>query len=354
MLAVVLFVNLKPRKPIREEVPAPRLRSQNSVAYSCFPARAAIVQSRDGCRQTTTSGRRLGESLPDFSQLLNASTGFALSPFNTACLSRWSARWAARPVSNISRQDIGEYFGELTRKGASAGDLARERNLILSFFRWAQRRGWVRANPTDGLQRTRPLVSGRAVIWNPQEQGRLLAACLRLPTPAENAEPQCLPPRYLYPLVLTALRTGLRLGHLLNLEWRHVDMRQGLIKIPANETSTGREIQTTLDRELQLSFREILHLACKSAYKSPRVFDAINLPNWKGRPDHHTVLSAFRLARQRAGITNGGFDSLRLTFAHNCAVACIPIGYPLRVGDWDESALVEQVYAEHDRRGSSR
>ncbi len=193
--------------------------------------------------------------------------------------------------------------------------------------------GWTTVDPTNSLNHTHALSRRGATCWTSLEQRRLLDACRQ-------------PPAYLRPLVLMGLRTGLRLGHLLNLQWRHVDLTRGRIQIPAEEVAAGCVLDLSIDIDTRGVLEQLLQMACKSGTPQRRVFDAVGLPLWNGRPEHHAVLAAFRTARRRAGLPEGNFDSLRLSFARNCAKACVPISYPLRIGDWDEPALVQKVYAE--------
>jgi len=267
-----------------------------------------------------------------------------MAPPDAASLARWRDRWSGRSLSSIEREEIRAYVADLSQRGTSSRALERERWLLQSYFRWALSCGWIQSNPAAELDRPRPSARERAVVWTPSEQKRLLEACRGRPATS----------RYLLPLVLTSLKTGLRLGHAANLEWRHIDLLRARVTIPAGETFCGREIQTSLDLDLQRCFGALLPLAGKSPLGRTRVFGAAGLPEWKDRADLHAVKAAFRLARHRAGIPHGGFDSLRLTFVHNCAMACVPIDYPFRVGDWDDPALVKRIYAQHEARRSSR
>ncbi len=312
------------------------------------PARS-IVQNRHNYRSTSgvrapaqaasRKGMQLGDALRDFSVLLTGGTDQPLSLFDKACLHRWNKRWPACTLSSVTRQELQKYFNELTHRGASRSDILAEKSLLRSFYRWATRCGWTTVDPTSILDRTRALPRAKAIYWVSVEQRRLLDACRQSPG-------------YLRPLVLLGLRTGLRLGHLLNLEWRHVDLTQGRIVIPPDEVASGGIIAISMDIDTRGVLVQLIQKACLTGSLPRRVFDVAGLPIWNGRPEHHAVLSAFRTARRRAGIPEGDFDSLRLTFARNCAKACVPISYPLRIGDWDDPTLVQKVYEEHSGPGS--
>jgi len=53
------------------------------------------------------------------------------------------------------------------------------------------------------------------------------------------------PPRrspYLYPVVVIALNTGMRLGEILGLEWDRVDFSRGVLQLERTRNGTRREI----------------------------------------------------------------------------------------------------------------
>jgi integrase len=75
---------------------------------------------------------------------------------------------------------------------------------------------WMENNPCSRVSRP-PLPPGRVRYLTDEERSRLLTACQE----SKNA--------YLYPLVLTALSTGMREGELLGLQYRDSDLDQGTI-----------------------------------------------------------------------------------------------------------------------------
>ncbi len=291
------------------------------------------------------------EAVPDYTVLLTERTRLPLEPFESACFARWGDRWAHRVVSSVKAEELQAYFAELAQRGHTSRDIEREKNVLKGFYRWASRSGWSDVDPTDGLERTRTMPDHPTITWTGAEQRRLLDACRGI-FPQENVlEPRprklLLTSPYLYPLVLVGLRSGLRLGHIINLEWRHVDLTAGRIVIPAREVKNGCEIDVPIDADMRAALKDMLRLAQTAPVMPRRVFDAAGLPLWKDRPDEHAVLHAFRRARKHARIPEGDFNSLRLSFAQNCARARVPMSHPLRVSDWDDPALVKKVYQEN-------
>jgi integrase len=334
--------------------------------------RRPSVQSWDNVNpsgnRTSLPGRalRFREAVPDYVVLLTERTRLPLEPFENACFARWGDRWSTRLVSSMTPDEIQGYFAELAQKGHAGRELEREKNLMRWFYRWALRCGWTTVDPTQSLERTRTLPEHPTVTWTSVEQRRLLDACrgiFRLNESALDEDPSSDPrelggamrkppiaPPYLYPLVLFGLRSGLRLGHLLNLEWRHVDLKTARISIPACEVKNGSPIEVVIDGDMRAAFTDLLRFAHKQPALPRRVFDGAGLPLWRDRPDEHAVLHVFRRVRKHAGIPEGDFNSLRLTFARNCACAGVPIAHPLNVGDWDDSKLVLEVYDQVEER----
>jgi len=222
--------------------------------------------------------------------------------------------------------------------------MEKERALLVSFYRWAQRCGWVASSPMIKLGRTRPVPAQTPVAWTSAEQCRLLEVC-RGSTVTGKSRPDAAPP-YLFPLVLLGMRTGLRLGHLLHLQWRHVNLVAGRLTVPGQEVKNGFEIDVPLDGDCCHAIAALLGRAQKRSLLPRRAFDLADLPLWKDRPEERIVLQAFRRARAKAEIREGDFSAVRMTFVGNCARAGVPITYPLRVGDWDDPAHVKKVYQE--------
>lgn len=303
------------------------------------PIPSQRVQPRDKASASQKSalleGPQFREALPEYRSLLLTQSGRILERATSTAFARWGDRWPHRSVGDMRTEELQGYFAELAQKGFSSREIEAEKSLLRSFYRWALRSGSIATDPTASFHRTRVPLSPPTITWTSGEQRRLLEAARRSPA------------AYLHPLILIALRTGLRFGHVLYLEWRHVDFRTRRITIPASEVKHGQELAVPLDSDV---FCELEALAIKARGASPviapRVLAAAGLPLWQGRPDVQAVLCAFRAVRKLSGIPEGDFNSLRLTFARNCASAGVPKEYPALVSDWDDKSLLEKVYAE--------
>jgi len=303
-----------------------------------------------------TPRHRFRDAVPDYVTLITGRTGLPPEPFVSSCCRRWVERWSQTTLGDLRHEDLQSYFSELVDRGRTARDIEKEKTLLVSFYRWAQRCGWVASSPMIKLGRTRTPPAHASVAWTCTEQRRLLQVCrqstsARKPRGARSAavRTDAVPP-YLYPLVLLGMRTGLRLGHLLHLQWRHVDLVAGRLTVHAHEVMNGFEIDVPLDGDCCQALEELLGRAQTRLVLPRRVFDLANLPLWKERPEERAVLQAFRQARKRAEIREGDFSSVRLTFVGNCARAGVPISYPLRVGDWADPEILKKVYQELGRK----
>ena len=291
---------------------------------------------------------RFREAVPDFLTLLCEGHGLWVDPSVKASLRRWADLWHERTLDSMHPEEIQSYLANLAQKGHTGAGIEKEKALLRAFFRWARRCGWTDGDPTSGLTHTRILPDRPVVAWSVAEQRRLLAACCgRFLVPASAAGGRsCAPgrlasrkalivPAYLYPLVLLGLRTGLRLGDLLNLEWRHVFLREPRIRIPASEFRTLRDIDVPFDVDVLSFLLKMLRLARRLPALPQRVLDVVGLPSWKGRPDELQILRTFRATRKKAGIRPGDFNSLRLTYLGNCARAGLPLEAALTLCDWE-------------------
>ncbi|MCU1349875.1 MAG: site specific recombinase [Acidobacteria bacterium] len=112
--------------------------------------------------------------------------------------------------------------------------------------------------------------------------------------------------RWLKPLFVVALETGLRKGDLLNLRWTLVDLAAGWIRLVMEKT--GFEATIAISSECERALRECLERARASEY----VF-----LNETGRKLSETrVRRAYAIAKELAGISRRcRFHDLRHTFA---------------------------------------
>jgi integrase len=111
----------------------------------------------------------------------------------------------------------------------------------------AERNGWISKNPFrcgDSLIHVSDEVK-REKVLSPAECQRLLDAC------SERRA-------HLKPVVIAALDLGCRLGELLKLQWKDVDLDSGIITIQAFNTKTMKERQVAATQRLRIELEIIL------------------------------------------------------------------------------------------------
>ena len=203
-------------------------------------------------------------------------------------------------LSDVSRNDMQDLADRMLAKGADPSTVRNALMPLRAIFRRAASRGDVAVNPTHGIEL--PAVRGRRDrIASPAEASTLLAA---LPE-ADRA------------LWATALYAGLRRGELCALDWQHVDLQKGIIRV-----------ERGYDRKA--GFVEPKSRAGKRTVPIPSVLrehliahklragrsDGLVFVNGRGNPfDAATVARRAGRAWKAAKLTKIGLHECRHTFA---------------------------------------
>jgi integrase len=191
--------------------------------------------------------------------------------------------------------------------------------------------GYIEANPvrmTRLPRRTR--IRAKTVIA--PEQLRLLLA--RLPEPSRS-------------LVLLLMLTGMRIGELLALRWRNVDLLNGLLHV--EETVYDGHFDEPKSRHsVRLIPLGPLAVAFLTATRRRKREDASSLvfPSRKGSPlDRHTLLSRqLKPAAQAAGLGNVTWHLLRHSNATLHDSLGTPLGTVQALLGHSSSEITRQVY----------
>jgi integrase len=126
-----------------------------------------------------------------------------------------------KQFDRVRREDIKAIIAAMVRKGLSKSTIANTIAPVREMFNHAIDDGVLVANPAARLGRfLRPAKDRRADV-NPltgEEVSRLLAAA------QQHAS-------WYYPLLLCAVRTGMRMGELLGLQWGDIDFRGRFIEV---------------------------------------------------------------------------------------------------------------------------
>jgi len=174
-----------------------------------------------------------------------------------------------------------------------------------------------------------PLISTadekkRQRIITRDEEKALLAAC---DAPKRG---------HLKPIVIAALDTGCRLGELLKLRWRDVDLDNGQLTLIALNTKTATKRMVALTTRLRIALEDLKAQAPDDPRM--RVFGIVS-----------NVRSAFTGARNDAGLRDLRFHDLRHSAATRLVGAHIPLAEVGRIlGHQQPTTTYRYVNADHE------
>lgn len=155
---------------------------------------------------------------------------------------------------------------------------------------------WVTDNPVSKISKPRQ-ARGRERYLSDDERERLLTACRA----ASN--------RYLLPVVVLAISTGMRRGEIMNLRWSDVDLKRGTIILTATKNDTSRAVPLS-----GLALMLLQDLAKVRRLDTPLLFPG-TLPQ---KP--MDLKKAWELAMAQAELQDFRFHDLRHTAASYLAM----------------------------------
>jgi integrase len=187
-------------------------------------------------------------------------------------------------LDEISPLFIEKYKG-IRVDQVSPATVNRELACLKHMFSMAIRWQLVTSNPAKEVKLFKEELPALRIL-SVEEQDRLINECSD----------------WLKPIVITALNTGMRLGEILNLEWKHVGLDLRIITVTKTKTRENRIIPINS------------YLASILA-KQPMIHQYV-FPNRVGKP-FNDIHKAFYVAVRRAAIGHFRFHDLRHNFASN-------------------------------------
>jgi integrase len=155
----------------------------------------------------------------------------ALRGYEQALRTRLLPDLGAAKLADIERADVQDLADRLLARGLDPSTIRNALMPLRAIYRRALARGDVAVNPTTGLEL--PAVRGRRErIASPEEAAALLGAL-----PEEERA-----------LWATALYGGLRRGELMALDWQHVDLAAGVIRVERSFDPRARVYVTPKSR----------------------------------------------------------------------------------------------------------
>lgn len=213
-------------------------------------------------------------------------------------LEYWKSRLGEYGLVHITSELVGKERKLLadtpTHKGTkrSAATTNRYMASLSALLTYAARElKWIGENPCLHVMKLKE-SGGRDRVLSHEEIMRVLAAC------RESRSP------YLFCIVLIGFTTGARLGEILNLEWRHVDLQNKLASL--RETKNGRPRSIALADEV---VAELKTLQDDRNSLKPLVFASKTA---FGRID---IKKGWQVALERASIEDFHFHDIRHCFA---------------------------------------
>jgi integrase len=216
-------------------------------------------------------------------------------------------------IKHLHPQAIQNYYGKACEK-LSARTVHHQHRVLSQSLKYAVRQGYLGRNPAELVDPPSPRKKVMRTL-TPYEVEVLF----------ENAQDS-----YYYPIIYTAVSTGLRQAELLGLRWRDIDLdmcaisvsqvlykRRGVCQFKEPKTTHSRR-RVDMTPKLACFLREY-RLERESLYRQlgkELTLDSLVFANAEGEPFDPCVLGhSFKRAAKRAGLENVRFHDLRHTFA---------------------------------------
>ena len=150
-------------------------------------------------------------------------------------------RLGGKALEDVTEDDLEVFWDSLRVEGLAASTRNKYVQILKAMFRWAVRKGYLARNPiSEDSALKREKHARRSRRLGGDEEQRLIAAA----------------PARLQRLVLGALESGARLGELLSLLWKDVDLARGEVTIRAtnakNKENRHIPISTRLRAVLEM------------------------------------------------------------------------------------------------------
>ena len=188
---------------------------------------------------------------------------------------------------------VGGYEQWRRSKGKNPATILKELGVLRRMFNVARKQWkWKFVNPVSEIELPKA-GKERVRYLFPDEYKKLLEALDEIEI------------RWLKPVVLVALDTGLRLSNLCNLVWPEVNLFGRMITIDAEKMKNDDYIGIPLSDRAYMTLRELQTVKCVSG----------NVFHDEGQPLYdRKVQRAFKMALEKAEITNFRFHDLRHHF----------------------------------------
>lgn len=226
----------------------------------------------------------------------------------------WLDLFGGRIVSSITSEEITDNMPThnlITRKRLANGTKNRYRSFIMRGFSLADKSGWLDRKPYSQSLRE-PKVRVR---WIEKSEAKSLIANLQHD--------------WMKWVCSFALLTGARLGEILSLTWKNVDLGRRLAVVTADNAKSGKARPLPLNDDAVAIMRQI---SCDNEY----VFSA------DGEKEGYINRTDFERALLLSGITDFRFHDLRHTWASWHVQNGTPLMVLKEMGGWEKLEMVNK------------
>jgi integrase len=210
------------------------------------------------------------------------------------------------PLKSITPQMADEYKAMRVNQGAAPKTVNHDLINLSHMLKMAIRWGYLENNPASSVVKLK-VPKNPPKFLSQDEIQRLIEAAKY---------------SHIYPLIITALHTGMRKAELLNLKWSDIDYQQGIITI---QNKTDWHTKNYKPRMLQMTpflceiLKEHKSLMDESGFDCEYVF------TYKGERILQDIRKSFGSILKASGLKNVTLHVLRHTFASQLAMAGVPL-----------------------------
>ncbi|MDA1191174.1 MAG: tyrosine-type recombinase/integrase [Candidatus Poribacteria bacterium] len=249
--------------------------------------------------ENITFRRFMVEHYLDWSQRNKASGTFEMERY--VINARLIPFFGKTNLTDIDLRAVERYKAHRQKDGVTSRTINRETTLLSVAFKLAVQLGYARANPVKDAPKLRE--SRRPPRFLTQnEVERLLAAARET---------------YLFPLVVTAVYTGMRKSELFNLRWEDVDFERNTVTIQPKPDWHPKNYEYRV-LEMARPLREVL-LAHRRIAENEYVF------TYGGRRLTSNVQRTWNRIVRDANLSEVTLHTLRHTFASHLAMQGVPL-----------------------------
>ena len=209
----------------------------------------------------------------------------------------------SRCLHTITPQDIERYKAERLNS-VKRQTVNRDLSTLKHMFGKAVEWGYIKENPAKPVKKIRVAETSPRFL-DKEEVPRLLDACLEH-TPE------------IYPLVVTDLHTGMRIGELLNLRWEDIDFGRETLTVSSRE-----EWHTKNYESRTMALREEIRRVLEPTKEAKGL--VFRPDGAKERNLYHYLSKKLDRAAKAAGLADVTWHTLRHTFASHLVMSGVDL-----------------------------